>query len=131
MQAPATVQEADYSVGQGDLEPLLLQLTKSTGEPIDLSAALSVVFRGVHQTRRGTKFSGLAAIQPPDPNDLANPNQVPYIVQWSPVAGQTDIPGMYNVQCVVVWPGVGAGAPIPQTIPNIGYRQLWIQPAAA
>jgi hypothetical protein len=93
-------------IKQGDLEPPIMLELLSGKVPADLSTALSVTMT-LSKDGQITHRLGM------DTEDqIATPGLVSYV--WSP--GETDVPGRYRAEVVVMWPGNRR-----QTFPDDGY----------
>lgn len=105
---------ADFDLKVGDLEPpVMVTLIDTTGVPVDLSTALSVVFKMAPTDTRVELFARAASI------DSAPDGELSYIWQ----AGDTDIADVYYCEFTVAWPG-----PRDQTFPSEGYLTVSIEP---
>lgn len=104
---------ADLFLARGDLSPSPeATLKDAAGAAVDLTGA-SVVFQFRLLDRLGPSRGGAAAIQSP-----ATAGKVAYA--W--VAGDTDVPGLYNGVWVATWAGTGAV----MTFPNNGFATILI-----
>lgn len=101
-----------FPIKQGDLYPPIEATLKNrkTGQPIDLTNAVSVEFR-MRNRVSGAIISGVGA--------FAHRKQGRVRYQW--VAGNTAIVGDYDCEWVVTWPG-----PAPQTVPSSGFDLVTI-----
>jgi len=105
---------SDCALKQGDLEPPLgITLIDTNNVPVDLTTALSVMFRMAPYDTRVEIFSHPTTIEDAEAGEFT------YFWQQ----GDTDVPGVYYCEFVVEWPG-----PRDQTFPTIGYLVISIEP---
>jgi len=108
---------ADYSIKQGARRPVLTATLTEAGEPLDLTGAVSVAFRGRLQDGT-TTFTGSCTVT------NATTGEVTYA--WG--ANDTAVPGTYIVEFVVTWVAAVVGPPavaaITQIVPSYRQRTL-------
>lgn len=102
-----------YAIKIGNLEPPLeATLYRSAGgHPLDLSEAESVTARVRRHGEAATLIEREAVVVDAEGGAVAMP--------W--IAGETDEPGLYEAEFVVVWPGGR-----PQTVPTKGFKPFRI-----
>lgn len=105
---------ADFTIGQGARRPILYATLTQAGEPLDLTGASSVTFRGRLQDGT-TVFSGTCTII------TAADGEVSY--SWA--ANDTATPGTYIVEFSITW-----STGITQTIPTDRVATLLVRNAA-
>ena len=115
---------ADFSIGQGDQRPVLTATLTQAGEPLDLTSAVSVAFRGRLQDGT-TAFSGTCTITGASTGDVS--------YTWG--VNDTAVPGTYIIEFVVTWVAAVVGPPAVaakvQTIPTHRRATLLITDTAA
>lgn len=102
-----------YAIKAGNLEPPLeATLYRSAGgEPLDLSTAESITARVRRHGDAGTLLEKEAMVADAEGGIVS--------MTWSP--GETDEPGLYEAEFVVMWPGGR-----PQTVPTRGFKPFRI-----
>lgn len=102
-----------YAIKQGDRLPVLdATITKADGTALDLSTALSITFRMRNVNARPT---GAFVVEAPATIVDAVSGRVRY--SWA--SGDSNTPGQYAGEFVVVFPG-----PLQQTVPTSGYLSI-------
>jgi hypothetical protein len=106
---------ADFSIGQGDRRPILTATLTQAGEPLNLTGASGVVFRGRLQDGT-TAFTGSCTITGASTGDVS--------YTWG--ASDTATPGLYICEFVITW-----STGVTQAIPTHRRATLLITDAAA
>lgn len=104
---------ADFTIGQGDRRPVLTATLTQAGEPLDLTGASGVVFRGVLQDGT-TAFTGSCTVT------SAADGEVSYT--WG--ANDTATAGLYLCEFVITW-----STGVTQTIPTHRQATLLVKQA--